>query len=345
MVRRALMIALAAWVVGGVACDPNHGFGPDTTGPGDDAGSSSPCARATSPVMLASSPQNVRDVAAAFSAVYWTTWGTDGSGDGAMIVSAPADGGQATVLAMGETAPTQITADFDNLYWIDAGKSLRMLPLQGGGQPTTLASPGESGPLGFAIDATNAYYTTASGVWSVPLAGGTPTKLVTDTPDAAIAVDDTYVYWVDHTPGQLQRVQKAGGGVLLLAKDATSFASTYAGSLAADGIDTYWVSTDEGIVWTMPSGGGPATQLVGGLVCPQWLRTFGAEVLFANDAVSCPANKTGNDAGQRAIGAAGPVGGKWTRVTDGTYSFGGAFASDGSVVYWGDQHGVYCAGQ
>ena len=339
---RVCVLAALLLVAG---CEPDHGFGPNETGPGSDAGNSDPCARATSPLMLATSPQNVRDVVSAFSTVYWTTWGGDGSGNDAMIVSAPSNGGDAVVLANGEAQPMQIAADFRNVYWIDAGKSLRALAQRAGAVPTTLVAPSEPGPLGFAIDDADAYYTTAAGVWRVPLAGGAPTKLVTDTPDAAIAVDDAYVYWVDHSPGQLQRVPKTGGGVTLLAKDDASFGSTTAGGLAADGTNAYWLSTGEGILWSMPSGGGPATQFVGGLVCPQWLRLWGAELFFANDAASCPANQSGGDTGQRAIGYVGPAGGKWTRVTSGTYAFGGAFGQGGAAVYWGDQHGVYCAGQ
>ena len=330
-----------------VGCDPDHGFGPNPQGGGDDGGSGGgdPCARAVSPLMIALSPQSVRDVAATFSGVYWTTWGADGSGNGGMIVSATTNGGDATVLVSGETQPQQIAADTQNLYWLDAGQGLRALPLRAGSQPYTIVAPAEAGPFGFAVDDTNAYYTTASGVWRVSLAGGAPTKLAADTPDAAIAVDQTYVYWVDHTPGQLQRVAKTGGGVTLLAKDDMSFGSTGAGGLLADGTNAYWLSTGEGVIWSMPSAGGPATQFVGGLLCPAWLRSWGAELLFADDATSCPANMGGGDSGQRAIGAAGPVGGKWTRVTNGTFSFGGAFGAWGAAVYWGDQHGVYCAGQ
>jgi hypothetical protein len=68
---------------------------------------------------------------------------------------------------------------------------------------------------------------------------------------AAIAVDDTSVYW---TGDAVMRVSKTGGAPVTLANDPTSFA------IAVDATGVYWTSNDRAVVKVSP-GGGPSTTL------------------------------------------------------------------------------------
>jgi hypothetical protein len=148
------------------------------------------------------------------------------------IYSVPANGGPVTALAtfgyLGQQMP-QIVTDGVNVYWLayapydDGGVvsgapryggsiSVQSVPVDGG-PVTTLASADDAVdasvtlPRSLATDGVNVYFTAASGIMRVPVAGGSPTMFAagvesselenggTDT-YGILAVDDANVYWV-----------------------------------------------------------------------------------------------------------------------------------------------------
>lgn len=116
------------------------------------------------------------------------------------LVKVPLDGGALMTLAEStKIVPADITVDTTHVYWSTIGatagsSTISSVPLEGG-TPTKLAPGGNSG-ANIAIDATSVYYVQDDAIFKVPLEGGTPTILAANQEGAwAIAVDDTSVYW------------------------------------------------------------------------------------------------------------------------------------------------------
>ncbi len=104
-----------------------------------------------------------------------------------------------TTLASGQTLACALRVDALSAYWATQTQPAKIVtvPLSGG-TPTTLASVNDV--VGLAIDAQNLYWTefSAGNVVKMSKAGGTPTVLASHQPaTAAIAVDDTFVYWIN----------------------------------------------------------------------------------------------------------------------------------------------------
>ncbi len=116
------------------------------------------------------------------------------------LSAVPKGGGQATVLASGQSGAQQIVLDADNLYWSVNGSAgigqLRTVP-KSGGTPTQLASY-ECSIGALAVHAAYVYWTCSAGdLMRTPVAGGASTALAMtqDTFEGPIAVDDAAVYW------------------------------------------------------------------------------------------------------------------------------------------------------
>jgi len=80
-------------------------------------------------------------------------WGLN-TGD---VMTAPLDGGPATVFASGQSNPYGFAVDSSNVYWTAANNGTVMKTPLGGGTPITLAA-GQGEPLGIVVDATSVYW-------------------------------------------------------------------------------------------------------------------------------------------------------------------------------------------
>ena len=118
---------------------------------------------------------DVTSLALGASEVYWT----EGSGN---IEKAPSAGGQAVLLASGESIPQAAVTDGVNVIWSNVGTNIRKVPVSGG--PTTTLVAGQ-GPLELTHDGVDLWWTdqtsytpcfcsttTWTQVWKAPLSGG-----------------------------------------------------------------------------------------------------------------------------------------------------------------------------
>jgi hypothetical protein len=147
---------------------------------------------------------------------YWTVEGTYGS-----VVQKQLKGGYALTLAYPVDAPRRVTVDKTNVYWTAAGAAGGAVQKITIGEqaakdspPDTLAS-GQMGAHGIAIDPADEYvYWTnkladGGSVQKVSIDGGVPTTLATrQVSPAGVAVDSTYVYWVDFGSGAVMKAPR-----------------------------------------------------------------------------------------------------------------------------------------
>jgi hypothetical protein len=149
------------------------------------------------------------------------------------------DGAIAKVAKSGG-APTVLATDFTMAVW----------------SPDIASKP-------FAIDATNLYYTSLTGIMKLPLAGGAPQKLSAAVPVSLLAVpSENAIYLTGNDDDskqccEISRMATAGGEHTALSLDLTT-----GGALAVDATNVYAFQAD-GVV-SIPRAGGDFTVLAQG---------------------------------------------------------------------------------
>jgi hypothetical protein len=142
------------------------------------------------------------------------------------LFQAPVGGGTATDLAMNATSGSVdfdfLVDDASSVYWSDAGTgTVFSLARTAGAKPVPLATfQTGSAPVQIVPDGTNLYLLSSQKLMRLPKAGGTTVVLASvagsgsDTFVAslgnavALAVDDTYVYWLYEGHGQILKIAK-----------------------------------------------------------------------------------------------------------------------------------------
>lgn len=163
-----------------------------------------------------------------------------------------------------------LAADAANLYWVGA-KGIMSEPLAGGDE-TLLAGGGVFNCYGLTVDAQHAYWTNfdKNTVWSVPVAGGSPTQLAASpAPPYSIVAGPDAVYWVATSPGAsgssaIVSVPKGGG----TATTVVSTATEYAGTIAVDSSRLYWALEQDSAIQAQPLTGGMPTTIASTSVGP-----------------------------------------------------------------------------
>lgn len=175
-------------------------------------------------------------------------------------------------LATGQGTPGSLVVDAERIYF-DTGGQIRTVALDGG-DVEALAAPGSV--VSLAIDGESLYYRGTT-LDKIPLAGGTPTTLAPDTAAAgAIAVDETFVYWV--ADGTVSKVPIAGGGVTVL-----TTGNVYDYAIAVDAMGVYFGYSSQ--VWRTPLEGGSVSLVGGALSTVQDLVVQGDRVYFAGGGI------------------------------------------------------------
>lgn len=203
-------------------------------------------------------------------------------------------------------------------------------------------------PFAIAVDATDVYWTDASGtVMRVPISGGSPATLASGLGDVpyAIALDESSVYWTitgDAMPnaGSVMMLPKRGGTPITLASGINVPAA-----IAVDATGVYWDDTlfvgggmGRGVIMRAPlDGGAPVTVAsVPDNFAPA-MQSVGGDLFWAAwDAV--PFGTGGPDAVYEVPIAGGTV---TTIVTSNDVAAPTSLAVDGTHVYWTDGTGDF----
>jgi len=217
-----------------------------------------------SPVTLIASQDGPQGIALDAANVYWTT--SDGN-----LVSIPKSGGSLITIASGQSGILGLAVQGANAYWgASDGTSYAILTARtasaGAGAPPTEVSSqlGGAQPVAIAVDASNVYWTTKSGLFSAPLGGppdggSAPQSLggVGGNGVSALAIDTSTAYWGSFASGSgtVQKVALAGGGTTQLASGQFG-----PNGIATDGANVYW-TTQAGLVLKLPVAGGTPTTL------------------------------------------------------------------------------------
>lgn len=207
---------------------------------------------------------------------YWTDIGVQTSTPGGTVdmngavVKVPlAGGGPVTLAANLTTDPYGIAVGDGFVFWTNylVPVALDRVPIDGGA-PMTIPYNG-SGSTAIAVAGGNLYWVAAGGgVWTVPVAGGTPLGLggAPVNPTAIAVGSNGFVYWL--TPGS----PDAGGTVEGLATPfvdggvptrlETSANPGYPFAIAVDDTNVYWTEFYGNRVMKMPLGGGLPTTIL-----------------------------------------------------------------------------------
>ncbi|MEI8255359.1 MAG: hypothetical protein WCJ30_06760, partial [Deltaproteobacteria bacterium] len=141
-----------------------------------------------------------------------TPGGTDGASghDATGDVIVGGDWAAPEILAGGLAQPRQLWVRGDDaIVRLSGGPLLRIsIPA---GTVTTLGTVGMT-TEDLVLDADHAYMTSGGGLYALPLAGGSAVQLGPSHGNLfGVAVDDSYVYWIDSYADVIQRVPKVGG--------------------------------------------------------------------------------------------------------------------------------------
>jgi sugar lactone lactonase YvrE len=131
------------------------------------------------------------------------------------------------VMATGLNKPYFTASDSENVYWTENGSALgtgdgavKSCPVSGCGAGPLVYAQGLTNPVGIATDGMNVYFAVSpsnpsaqGSVQSCPVRGcnGAPTVLASSSSPEGIALDATYLYWVDGVDSGVYRVKKTGG--------------------------------------------------------------------------------------------------------------------------------------
>jgi hypothetical protein len=194
----------------------------------------------------------VVDIAVDSTNVYWTTGGVPGN-----VVTKPFTGGNASLISAlnVEENPRGIARDQNHVYWVDldngAVEGVTLLsgtPIQSFYFRMPIMGP-TPGPNDIVVDKNNVYWVdqAAGTVNQQALAspGGTTTVLASGrNQPRALAVDATYVYWVDYgdtNTGSVNKVPIGGNNTQVLPL-ATGENEPYDIVVDAEGAYVYWTT-------------------------------------------------------------------------------------------------------
>jgi hypothetical protein len=238
------------------------------------------------PVALATNLVSPYAIAVNTTDVYWTQ--DLGGAVGATLLRVPIVGGATTTLSTGVNGYA-LALDANDVTW-DQGLPLLSMPLTGGTITTLVASfQGASG--GQISVAAGAVWGTQgnTGVWSVPVTGGTQTNTFPQPyGTAGSVVDGTSIYWLQiDTPAIIEKAALTGGApITLVTPDADGgpyqqVTDTVYQNLTVDGANLYWGNTiDRTLRKVAKNGGAPVVLATSPGPGPASIATDGVSVYW-----------------------------------------------------------------
>jgi hypothetical protein len=219
-----------------------------------------------------------------------------------------------------------MASDTMRVYWTEFGDALgssngsvKGCPLAGCGGRPTVYGQALINPRGVVSDGKYVYWGTATyssvpgGIWACAVAGcPSPTHLAGASIPWGMAVDATYVYWVDNDLGTVHRVNKTtamatvlyDGGVYDDAGDNIRLPE----QLAADTTSLFFTD-DFATVFRLPIGGGNPVQVAPGTHGGGWpVAVDSTWVYFGQDGNILRAAKTATSGGTTIANVIDPVG-------------------------------------
>ncbi|HMR80860.1 MAG TPA: DUF5050 domain-containing protein, partial [Polyangiaceae bacterium] len=132
------------------------------------------------------------DLTLTSSYVYWTSTKYN------KLRRAAKGGGTASTVASAQGGAWEIDDDSTHVYWTcSTDKAVRRIAISGGSAQNV--ATGQSGALGLALTTTDVVFTTGTTVMRVSKSGGTPSQIATGTNITAVAVDGTNAYYPSGT--------------------------------------------------------------------------------------------------------------------------------------------------
>lgn len=172
------------------------------------------------------------------------------------LMKAPLSGGAAVKIntsSLGPSIPPQswrcLAVDATNVYYANYDTNeLFRVPVVGG--PATRMWQGTAWPQGVAVQGANIFWSTPTGIFTMPIAGGSSSTIAPAADGKFLAVDASYVYYVH--AGALMKTLISGSTPITLV------ASGAAGSLALDANNIYYLGTST-VMMVPKLGGAPRT--------------------------------------------------------------------------------------
>lgn len=162
------------------------------------------------------------------------------------------DAGAISTLVTGESGPTFVALDSQNIYWTDQNGTVGSVrqALLDGGNPQQLA-PGDPATSPLVVDTSAVYWAEPTNglILSVPIGGGAVTTIAQQqTAPEGIAVDAHFVYWTEATQnGAVVKAAKTGAG----GPQTLASGQGYPVPIAVDATYVYW-GNDDGSILKLP---------------------------------------------------------------------------------------------
>lgn len=266
--------------MGGNSGVGNGGSAAGSSASGSGASAATPSCSLAGPETFASS-HDTRTIVVDDADVYWTDWF---SHPDFALWGRPKAGGESFPIASGSGTMWDLAQDETYLYLATTPSGLLRVDKSGGTLESL--SKDDSGVTCVGVDASHVYYSlaTAGEVKRIPKNGGAAETLVTGMPDPDnLAVDDTYVYWINESEdapagASLMRMAKSGGTPLSLATGAivakAGYGRTTQDGLAVTSESVVWIDEGGGAVYLVAKQGGSITTLMTGLQRPTAVVAF-----------------------------------------------------------------------
>ncbi|MDB4996595.1 MAG: putative secreted protein [Myxococcaceae bacterium] len=266
--------------------------------------------------------------------VYFTA--RDSSANRGSVVKTPVGGGASIVLAEVED-PYAIAVDGESVYFTSYsdGAVSKVSKLGGAITVLTTADTSSSSAAGLAIDDTDVYFTSTSGIFRVSKAGGKTTLFAEDTNGAdAIVADATNVYWLGRGTtseliGNVRKASKTTGAIETLGT-APLFREGSTWSLAQDDDSLYLPDRRGGKVYRLAKSNGDVHLVTASAGHPFSLASDGTYVYWTDVGVDPSTGVEPEPLVRKAlVGGGTPV-----RIASTLHTGAYAIAVDKTNVYW-----------